>query len=187
MRTQYGSRCLRRWGPRVSLTREVKVATGELRKGRVWGRSGGQENIGIGEEELVVPGGDEEDERAGPGAAGPQHGPAAEAATGGGGHRLSHEHQRERGAAQRRGGVRAVHAVGPLLPLVRLQPRLWNRDGKQGEEWWRRPRQRTGERKSRQGRKTAAVGMYRGAALHRADGEAEGDEVDEQDGGQHLG
>ena len=29
--------------------------------------------------------------------------------------------------------------------------------------------------------------MYRGAALHGADGEAEGDEVDEQDGGQHLG
>lgn len=29
--------------------------------------------------------------------------------------------------------------------------------------------------------------MYRGAALHGADGEAEGDEVDEQDGGQHRG
>jgi len=29
--------------------------------------------------------------------------------------------------------------------------------------------------------------MYRGAALHGADGEAEGGEVDEQDGGQHRG
>lgn len=29
--------------------------------------------------------------------------------------------------------------------------------------------------------------MYRGAALHGADGEAEGDEVDKQDGGQHRG
>ena len=29
--------------------------------------------------------------------------------------------------------------------------------------------------------------MYRGAALHGADGEAEGGEVNEQDGGQHRG
>ena len=64
----------------------------------------------------MVPGGEEEDERAGLGAAGPQRRPAAEAGAGDGGHRLSHEQQRERGATQRRGGIGAVHAVGPLLP-----------------------------------------------------------------------
>ena len=47
--------------------------------------------------------------------------------------------------------------------------------------------EKRGERKHRQERKTATGGMYRGPALHGADGEAEGDEVDEQDGCQHLG
>lgn len=143
-------------GPRVSVTREVKVAS--RARGRVWGRSEDRRRLGSAGEESVVPGGEEEDERAGPGAAGPQRGgPAAEAAAGDGGHRLPHEQQRERGATQRRGGVGAVHAVGPLLPRVRLQPRLRSRDGKQGDERWRRrhPRQKKGktENAARKGRR----------------------------------
>ena len=98
------------------------------------------EEIRIGGEVVVVPGGEEEDERAGPGAAGPQRGAAAEAPAGERGHRLAHEQQRERDAAQRRGRVRAVRAVCKLLPLVRLQPRL-----RQGEE--RRRRRRRGQKR----------------------------------------
>lgn len=82
---------------------------------------------------MVVPGGEEEDERAGPGAAGPQRSSAAEAPAGERGHRLAHEQQRERDGAQPRRRVQVVHAVCPLLPLVRLQPRL-----RHGEERRRR-------------------------------------------------
>jgi len=110
------------WALRVSLTWEVKVTS----------PSRGEE-IRIGGEVVVVPGGEEEDERAGPGA-------AAEAPAGERGHRLAHEQQRERDAAQRRGRVRAVRAVCKLLPLVRLQPRL-----RQGEE--RRRRRRRGQKR----------------------------------------
>jgi hypothetical protein len=98
----------------------------------------------------LVPGGEEEDESAGARAAGAERGAAAEAAAGDGGHRLADEQQRQRGGAQPGRRVGAVHAVGPLLPRVRLHPRRW-------------------------------------AALLGGDGEAEGDDVDDQDDGQHPG
>lgn len=72
----------------------------------------------------MVPGGEEEDESAGARAAGAERGAAAEAAAGDGGHRLADEQQRQRGGAQPGRRVGAVHAVGPLLPRVRLHPRL---------------------------------------------------------------
>ena len=123
------------------------------------------------------PGGEEEHEGAAAGAAGAERGAAAEAAAGDGGHHLAHEQQGERGAAHPRGRVRVVHAVGPLAPRVRLQARLRHKAASAQPRW--------AEIELRERGGIAQIGTYRGAALLGADGEAECDEVDEHDGGQH--
>jgi hypothetical protein len=135
-----------------------------------------------GGERGTIPGGEEEDERAGPGAAGAERGAAAEASAEDGGHRLAHEQQRECGAAHGRGLVRAVGAVGPLLARVRLQPRLrvpWGTAGRGAAA--------ASGIIDKMDTEASQSRAYRGAALLGADGEAEGDEVDEEDGGQHRG